>query len=606
MTGRGVRVAGIGGALGKSMQIAAAAKRKHEAGELPEAERLYRQALAAEPTSAGVARALGGLLIDAKRFADAAEVLGAAASRPTADAETRALLGRCLVAMGRINEAASALTAALAQDASSLTARTWLAKCRSLSHRPEEAIALLTPMLGRHPRDATLRAVLGQALMILGKHDEAIRRLEEVVALRPDAAGYTDLAGACRTCGRLDEAERHYARALELGPGNVIALAGRADVLISVRRVEEATAQLEGALDRGPANAAVAVTYARVAKSPEQRARAIGACARALAEAAPSPGHRSSVRFALGGLREAEGDFDGAFAEFRAANEEYPRAFNAALYERAMDEILSVFHAAALPALPRATNRDQLPVFIVGMPRSGTSLAEQIIASHPRAFGAGELGDMHAIAASLGERAAAGKPPPPERRYPGCVRTLTPEVLERHAGAQLERLRRLGGSAARVTDKMPHNFMHLGLIDLLFPGARVIHCTRDPRDTLLSCYTTPFNQMHSYSNSLADLAAAYRVNVKMMRHLTPIVRVPVLEFPYERVVADPGPWARTLIEFTGLGWDERCLRFHEHARVVPTASIDQVRRPVYNSSVGRWKRFERHLGELIAGLDGLI
>jgi hypothetical protein len=173
------------------------------------------------------------------------------------------------------------------------------------------------------------------------------------------------------------------------------------------------------------------------------------------------------------------------------------------------------------------------------------------------------------------------------------------------AGVYLQTLRGLGGGARHVTDKMPQNYLMLGMIDLLFPGARVVHCVRHPLDTCLSCYTTLLSERHAYRTRLSDLAAVYRGYRQLMDHWRSVVRVPILDLRYEDLIAEPERVTRELLGFVGLPWDDRCLKFHENTRRVATASAEQVRRPIYRSSAGRWKRYERHLSELTDGLHGL-
>jgi hypothetical protein len=233
------------------------------------------------------------------------------------------------------------------------------------------------------------------------------------------------------------------------------------------------------------------------------------------------------------------------------------------------------------------------------MPRSGTTLVEQILASHPEGAGAGELPDVIGMATGLPR--VLGVP----EAYPECVADLDRAALDRLAEGYLKRVQGRFPDARRVVDKMPQNFLHLGLIALLFPKARVVHCVRDPLDTCLSCYTTAFAVPHDYARDLGHLGRYYRAYARLMQHWRRVFEAldrPLLELPYEDVVADLEGRTRTLLAFVGLPWDERCLRFHETRRDVGTASYDQVRRPIYNTSIGRWKRFERHLGPLKAAL----
>jgi hypothetical protein len=235
-------------------------------------------------------------------------------------------------------------------------------------------------------------------------------------------------------------------------------------------------------------------------------------------------------------------------------------------------------------------------VFIVGMVRSGTSLVEQILSSHPDVHGAGELPDIIQITNGLQDFLGASAP------YPECLSLLKQEHLDALAQHYLEHLKQISPDARRVVDKMPGNFMHLGLIEMLFPEARVIHCMRDPVDTCLSAYFQDFSRSHPYAYDLSNLGAFYRAYLKVMAHWRKILRLPLFELQYEDLIANQEQVSRALIEFCGLEWDDRCLQFHETQRFVGTASYDQVNRPLYKQSVARWKRYERHLGPLLAAL----
>jgi hypothetical protein len=212
-------------------------------------------------------------------------------------------------------------------------------------------------------------------------------------------------------------------------------------------------------------------------------------------------------------------------------------------------------------------------------------------------YGAGELDDIYRIAQSLPREIQSTLP------YPKCVDNLSKKNIDPIALRHLERLGKFSKNVARVTDKMPHNFLGLGLIELLFPQARVIHCMRDPLDTCLSIYFQQFNKHHPYANSLEHLGRYYNQYLRMMEHWKKTLRIPVMDVKYEEMVDDPEATSRALIDFCELEWDDRCLRFHESKRVVTTPSYDQVRRPIYKKSVARWKKYEKHLGPLKAALN---
>jgi hypothetical protein len=228
-------------------------------------------------------------------------------------------------------------------------------------------------------------------------------------------------------------------------------------------------------------------------------------------------------------------------------------------------------------------------VFVVGMVRSGTSLVEQILASHPQVFGCGELKNMSRIAGAF---------------YNACVHGVDAQSVHDLAEEYLRRLGRdCGPEALRVIDKMPHNYLHLGAIAVLFPRARIIHCRRDPMDTCLSAYLQPFNDV-PYATSLEELGFYHGEYERLTEHWRKVLPLRMYEVVYEELVAEPERLSRQIVAFCGLEWDERCLDFHTNTRAVRTMSKLQVRQPMYARSVGRWKRFEVYLGPLRDALAG--
>lgn len=226
------------------------------------------------------------------------------------------------------------------------------------------------------------------------------------------------------------------------------------------------------------------------------------------------------------------------------------------------------------------------------MPRSGTTLVEQILASHPEVFGAGELTDMQDLLRQLTETSATSLP------YPECLTLIDGTVVARLADDYLARLRELSPDAPRVTDKLPSNFWHLGIIAVLFPHARIIHCMRDPMDVCLSCYFQDFDGYQPFAYDLTDLGQYYTQYERVMAHWREVLPVPILDVRYEELIADTEYVARGMIAYCDLNWDEACLAFHETDRPVLTSSQWQVRLPAYTSSIGRWKHYDLHLGPL--------
>jgi hypothetical protein len=243
---------------------------------------------------------------------------------------------------------------------------------------------------------------------------------------------------------------------------------------------------------------------------------------------------------------------------------------------------------------------DRTPIFILGMPRSGTSLAEQILASHPDVHGAGELGDLRKVLASVKsteEESLSGM-------VPAALLDLDASAFSDLGQKYIARIRGYSADAKYITDKMPHNFMQIGLIRTILPNARVIHCTRDPMDNCLSIFKKPLANHHAYSNNMSELGQYYGLYRNLMDHWSETLPGFVYDHSYEELIKSEKEQVSRLLEFCGLDWDDACLEFHKTRRKVRTASNAQVRRPIYTDSVQLWKRYEKQLEPLKAAIYG--
>jgi Flp pilus assembly protein TadD len=454
----------------------------------------------------------------------------------------------------------------------------------------------LRAAVARAPRDPEGHYLLGRALAERGYVPEGITHLRWAVELAPSTARYhTALGVAHHTLGDLEAALTATEQALALDPDNERAAAEKASILEMRGDLEAARALVHPRLKGGKTHPVIAGLYARLARAEGKAAEAVPVLEQVLQRSDLPPELVTLLHHALGDLLGAGGDDVAAFEHYRRGNEAEPNRFDPDRHDAWVDRIAAAFPLERVARMPKASGASPLPVFVVGMPRSGTTLVEQILASHPEGAGAGELPDVIGMTATLPGVLGVSDP------YPECVSDLDPATLDRLAEGYLGRRKAAFPAARRVVDKMPQNFLHLGLIALLFPKAHVVHCVRDPLDTCLSCYTTAFAVPHDYARNLENLGRYYRAYARLMAHWRRVFAAlgrPQLELLYEDMVTDQEARTRALLEFVGLPWDERCLRFHETRRDVGTASYDQVRRPIYNTSIGRWKRFERHLGPL--------
>ena len=351
---------------------------------------------------------------------------------------------------------------------------------------------------------------------------------------------------------------------------------------------------LRPVVEAGNATATIAVTYASLQRRLGEAAVVIPLLDDSLKQTV-SQVDRCHLHFGLGDLYDATGQYKQAFEHYRQGNLLSPGHFDPIRHDERVDGLIEYFEVAAFGRLANADTdtRVSRPVFIVGMPRSGTSLVEAILGAHPKIRAGGELDGIPDLVTRLSTVQAGGTP------YPQCLDGLDATTL---TGLATEYMSCHGTPRAApqcVTDKLPANFLHLGLIALLFPAARVIHCTRDPADTALSCYVQNFSAAGlAFSRNLEHIAAYYGAYHRLMDHWREVLPVEVMDLRYEDLVADGGKWSRRLVTFAGLAWREECLQFHSLDRVVATASHAQVREPIYSSSVGRARNYRRFLGDL--------
>jgi len=461
------------------------------------------------------------------------------------------------------------------------------------------AAAVARAAIKKDRRNPTLHLILGSAETQLLRYREGRRALEEAARLSPKSpAPHAALSVVHHREGNLDKAHASADKALRLGPDDAFALRSKAELLRLDTRYDEARDLVASLVEKqSNPDPEIVLSYAQLSRSVGDDAAALEALAPLVANESISPHIRAAGLFIQAWAYEREGRFDDAFASATAAHDLQRIPYDPADHSRFIDNLIDVWTAERHASLPHARSHSEVPVFIVGMPRSGTSLIEQILASHPAVFAAGEFTLIPEAANRLFESARA------QIDIEARFDALTTDDIERIASDALTELRRPARKAERITDKMPSNFLHLGLINLLFPSARVIHCRRNPIDTCLSCYMQDFAGQFPWTRDLESIAAFHNDYRRLMDHWRGVVDIPILDVDYESVVADQETETRRLIDFAGLEWNDACLAPHETRRTTVTLSAEQVRRPVYRSSVERWRRYEAHLQPLIDALD---
>lgn len=467
------------------------------------------------------------------------------------------------------------------------------------ARRLEPALEMLKRAVGRKPADPALRASYATALVESNDPVAAEKQLRRAVKLsqnHPDLS--CQLASCLAILGREDDARRMFEDVLAHHPERPAAIFRYADFLLQTGEHENAQRVYRGALEKGinPGRALAGLAKCQTFRA---RPRELDDIEELLGRPGLSASEAVTLSQAAAKISNDIGDYDGEFRHFAAAKAVFGSDYDGSLYVRRFDAARAIFTPDFFAKRKGYGNASPKPVFIVGMPRSGTTLTEQIIASHPMATGAGEIGILRKFALSLGSASAD------EKEFARRLKALAPNQVNALAREGLAILGRFSTSAARITDKLPHNFAMLGLAALLYPKARIVHCRRNPVDTCVSCYLTPLSESHDYAQDLKSLGEYYREYSSLMDHWRAVLPVPILEVDYEALVADPEAQSRRLIEFVGLEWDPAVLEFYSKSRAVHTISQFQVRQPIYRTSVERWRRYERHLGPLLAALGDL-
>ena len=459
------------------------------------------------------------------------------------------------------------------------------------------ALELFQKVLKRWPREPELLSLIGMCLIQLGNLQEARKYLRKSIDRRPTADAHRYLSRSYVLEGRTEEALDVVDRGLRIAPDDPSLRAAKANALFVKAEYDAAYEALADLLERDEPPMPVLLSFSRLAHRVDMVPRAIDLLRNAIGDDDGNNRNLVSAYYALGDLLNRAGAYDDAFAAYERANRLRNLAFDASHFLNAVDHIVENWTREAVAALPRPTTTSDMPYFIVGMPRSGTSLAEQIIASHSEVVAAGELPDMTQIARSIG--CLVGSPP----MFVHLDR-LSRTAISRGARTYLNAVRKIARGVPHVTDKMPTNFVYLGLIAAMLPEAKVVHCVRDPRDSCLSCYFQSFSDGLPFTCKLSDLGAFYRGYTRLMDHWKKVLEIPIFDLVYADLVDDLTGVSRRMIDFLGLEWEDACETFWLNPALATTASLDQIRRPIYTSSVGRWKNYEGHLDPLLRGLEG--
>ncbi|MGP0072330.1 MAG: tetratricopeptide repeat-containing sulfotransferase family protein [Bryobacteraceae bacterium] len=599
----------------------------HRAGRLAEAEELYRQILAVDDQDANSLHLLGMIEQQRGHHETAVSLIGKAIAINPKVAAFHSNLGTAFQAHGQLEEAAGCFERALTLQPDWAEVHSNLGNILESQGKLEEAVACQERALALKPNFAEAYSNLGNARHAQGRLNEAVACYEQALAIKPDYVdAHNNLGTTFLDQDRIEEAVAHYERALALNPDYAAAHNNLGNALMRQEKIDEAQAHYESALALKPDYANAHNNLGNVFKEKGKFDDALEHFGRAVAikpnyaEAHLNRGELKRfdrgdpdlaaleslvssrelpedkmlfAHFALAKALDDVGDYDRAWQHLLQGNTlkrrqiDYQENRALELFQR----IRTVFDHSLLERSHGAGDPSSVPVFVVGMPRSGSTLVEQILASHPQIHGAGELTILEKMEG---------------RGFPEQVAQLDGPALRRMGQSYLSSLPQVADGKIRIVDKLPGNFLRIGLIRLILPNARIIHTTRHPLDTCLSCYSKLFTNGPLFSYDLAEVGRYYRGYSELMTHWRSVLpQGCILDVSYEEVVEDLETQARRLIDYCGLPWDQRCISFHQNSRPVRTASSVQVRQPLFRGSLERRRRYEAGLRPLMKELgDG--
>jgi tetratricopeptide (TPR) repeat protein len=559
----------------------------------------FEAALTIAPGLLPALEALGSLYGETNRPADAVRcldrLLAVMPVSPGAHIH-HYLRGRALLRLGRKPEAAAAFEAALSLRPDYVGAWEMLGIVNGDLGRPHEALRCFERLCALRPSSAPAHDYCGMALVLMRQYEEAIERFRKAIKLDPRfLRARSNLGEPLSALGRNEEALAAYEGVLEIDPQNAMAETGRGDVLQILGRIDEAAAAYERAIalsPRKPTPYRRLLQVRTVANADDPALKVLQDMVTDAAKMTDTDG----VELHLA-LAKAYRDLDCKDLAFKHLIEgnrlkRHTLAYDETAALADLRTTADVFTPDVMRAKAGLGDSSEQPVFVIGMPRSGTSLVEQILASHSQVFGAGELAIFGQLTAQRFGR-----------RLENLSTGLSGENLRQLGADYAARIAAKAPDAKRIIDKMPINFRFAGLIHLALPKARIVHMMRDPMDTCFSCYCQTFLGELNFAYDLGELGRYYKAYAALMAHWRTVLPAEtMLEIRYETLVENFEAEARRLIGFCGLAWEDRCLRFHETKRAVRTASAVQVRRPLYHEAIGRWKDYAQQLEPLRAAL----
>jgi len=564
-------------------------------GNIAEAETCCKNAIKIDPNLVSAHANLGNALIALNRQQEAANAFEQATIIEPGLAPAWFMLGKTRLMLSHWNQAETAFRTTLKLNPEWLEAQLLLGNVFQNTERYQEASERYQLILQKKPDYAEAHYRLATSFSSLELPDKAEASCRKAIELQPNyLSALNTMSMILSAQGKTDDALEFCERVLTLKPDDINAACVASYIYELMGDAHKAYEYLQKHVDAGTQHLNLALAFAAVAKELDLHDQAITMMEELLENnSSLTNTAQRKLYFLLGKLCDGSQQYDRAFAHYKRGNELRQTQFNKQNQQSRIEASIKTLSADFFNEAITSPNKSKRPVFIVGMPRSGTTLVEQVLFSHPDIYGAGELLDIGTMSRELQQSSN------PATQYPELLTSIDKKTLNQCAQRYLDLLNTKNSDASRVTDKLPGNFYHLGFIQLLFPNARIIHCTRNPLDSCLSCYFQDFLQNIDWCFDLDNIISYYKGYEKLMEHWQSVLSIPIMNVRYEELVSDQEKISRKLIDFCGLDWNDDCLNFHKTKRFVSTASYDQVRKPIYKKSVARWKNYETHIEPFI-------
>ena len=561
--------------------------------EFDQAVKQFKNVIIKNSQSSEAYSGLGQAYIKLEKIEEAEKCFSNALRLQVNNIEARMGMVDVLLLKGLYAESEKSLDVIFKKQPKSVDVLYRMGKIKLKRNNTELASRYFEQVLEIEPKDKFANYELGCIYQLKGGMERSIQLFKKVISIDPTYfSAYLKLGSLLIPFDMCKEAIGVFNKALKLKPDSIDAIAGIVSALYRTGNYQEAYNKLQPFIEKNILHTGLAMVYVKMCEKFEQCDEAIVYMNKVLKASETPESNKAGMHYVIADLYDKKKQFDYAFEHYKSANDLRLDEYSDINHKAFIDSIISTFTQSKISSMSRSTVATSKPVFIVGMPRSGTSLTEQILSCHDHVFGAGELRVIGDEIIDLGKKNVANK------SYPNFMTDISNEDINSASKNYMSQIENISSGERYVIDKMPHNFLYLGVISLMFSDARIIHCKRNPRDVCLSIFFQNFHNSHQYATRLENIIKHYKDYNRLMEHWRLVLDIPIMCVQYEDLVGDQEGVTRRMLDFLGLEWDEKCLNFHKARRSVATSSHAQVTQKMYMGSMERWKNYKSHISDL--------